>query len=141
MAQPYALLDAAGVWQNTIAWDGVTLYAPPSGWTLASVASLPAGGALGATLANGTWTLPAPVAIVPKSVAMWQAQTALQAAGLLTQANTAIAALNNPAVTNFWAHAQTLDRADPILASVAASLNLTSAQLDQLFVQAGAISI
>ncbi len=57
----YALLDAAGVWQNTIVWDGASAYAPQPGWTLHDVASLPVGGAIGATLANGAWTAaPAP---------------------------------------------------------------------------------
>jgi hypothetical protein len=48
----YAELDASGVWQNTISWDGVSAYTPPSGWTTRLVSTLPPGGAQGWTL-NG----------------------------------------------------------------------------------------
>lgn len=54
----YAILDASGVWQNTIEWDGITPFNPPSGSTLEPLSSLPAGGIAGATLLNGAWTPP-----------------------------------------------------------------------------------
>ncbi len=88
--------------------------------------------------------LPAGVAVanvVPASVAMWQAKAALQAAGLLDAANAAVGAQNNPVLNAFWSSATTMDRASPTLASLATALNLTSAQVDQLFVTAGAIAL
>ena len=77
---------------------------------------------------------------VPASVALWKAKAALQAAGFLTAANTAVAA-SSVAVQSFWAQASMLDRNDPIMLSIAAGLGLTSAQVDALFVSAAAISL
>ena len=91
------------------------------------------------TLANGAWSSPAPA--VPQEVAVWQAKAALQNAGLLTAANTAVTALNNEAVTAFWASAANISRTSPTMAQIAATLALTSAQVDALFIQAAAISL
>ena len=98
---------------------------------------------VGDTYANGVFTSSAPsapVVVVPSSVALWQAKAALQAAGLLTTANTAVAAQGSP-VTDFWASASNIDRTSPTLAGIATLLNLTPAQVDALFVQAASISL
>ena len=138
----YAEFDQNGVWQNTVTWDGVSAYAPPPGWTLELVSSLPPGGTIGATLANGQWTAPVPPApIVPTSVAMWQAKAALQAAGLLASAQAAVTAANDPVLTEFWADASSIDRSSPTLASIATTLKLTPAQVDALFIAAAGISL
>ena len=138
----YAELDASGVWQNTISWDGVSAYTPPSGWTTRLVSTLPPGGAQGWTLTGSTWTPPAVVVPeVPATVAMWQAKAALQGAGLLTAANNAVSAANNQVLTAFWNSAASIDRASPTLASIAETLGLTSAQVDALFIAAGNIAI
>ena len=78
---------------------------------------------------------------VPTSVALWQAKAALHNAGLLDQANTIIAAANNPVLSAFWANANDIQRSSPTLASLATQLNLTDAQVDQLFIQANAITL
>lgn len=80
-------------------------------------------------------------AVVPATVAMWQAKAALQSAGLLTAAANAVTAAGNPALTAFWPGAASIDRTSPTLAAIAATLGLTSAQIDALFVAAGGISL
>ena len=137
----YALLDASGTWQNTIEWDGVFAYSPPPGCTVEAVSALPPGGARGWTLSGSVWTAPAVVVAVPASVALWQAKAALQNAGLLTAASAAVTAMNNEAITAFWAQAQSIDRASPTVAAIASTLNLTGAQLDALFIAAAGISL
>ena len=79
--------------------------------------------------------------IVPESVSLWQAKAALQNSNLLTAANTAITSLNNPVLNQYWASADQLLRSSPTLASLAQILNLTSAQVDALFIQASQITL
>lgn len=99
-------------------------------------------GQIGDSYADGAITpAPPPAPVVPASVALWQAKAALEAAGLDKQAEAAVAAANSPALTAFWATAPTIDRTSPTLAKIATALNLTSAQVDALFVQAAAISL
>ncbi len=88
-----------------------------------------------AWLAAGNAPNPAPPSAVQKSVTRLQGRLALNAAGLLTKVETAVAAADVP--TQIWyADAQNWDRNDPILAQLAAALGLTSDQVDALFVQA-----
>jgi hypothetical protein len=126
---------------NVIAWDGVTTLATQPGQTMIPMASLPVGAGLGWTLVGSAWEPPQVVPVVPDTVALWQAKAALSAAGLLTQADAAIAAANNSVLTLFWATAANLDRASPTLATLAGALNLSSAQVDQLFIQAAGVSL
>lgn len=83
----------------------------------------------------------APV-LVPQSVTMRQARLALLQAGLLGSVNAAIAALPSPhkeAATIEWEYSQTVERNRPFVLTLGAALNLTSAQLDALFVQAATL--
>lgn len=138
----YAEFDQNGVWQNTVEWDGNTAYTPSSGHTIQPVSTLPPGGAQGWTLTGSTWTPPAAVVPeVPATVAMWQAKAALQGAGLLTQANSAVAGSGNVALQQYWATAQTLDRSDPAVAMIGAGLSLTPVQIDALFIAAAGLSV
>lgn len=84
---------------------------------------------------------PLPPQNVPASVSLWQAKAALQAAGLLDAANSAVASFGNPAVAAFWQNASVIDRASPTLAALAAALSLDSAHVDALFIAAAAISL
>lgn len=84
---------------------------------------------------------PAPPRDIPPNVAMWQAKAALQHAGLLDAANAAIAATGNPVLSFFWQSATSIDRASSTLARIAATLNMTPAQVDDLFIAAAAIAL
>lgn len=86
--------------------------------------------------ANGGVTLN----LVPASVTRFQALAALSNAGLLANAQAAVNASTNPLVPLAWNNAQTFDRASPTIAALATALNLTSAQLDALFIAAAGIT-
>ena len=99
-------------------------------------------GNVGDTYNAGVITPAAPPApTVPSSVAMWQAKAALQNAGLLTQANSAVAGSGNVALQQYWATAQTLNRSDPSVAMIGAGMSLTPVQIDALFIAAAGISV
>lgn len=67
-----------------------------------------------------------------------QARLALHAAGLLASVEAAIQA-EGGAVAIEWEYATTIERASPLVASMAQSLGLTEPQLDALFTQAAAL--
>lgn len=78
---------------------------------------------------------PAPV---PASVSRFQAKAALAQAGLLDEVEAIIAQAD--ATTKLaWSDALQFERASPTIASLSAALNLTSAQVDDLFRQAATI--
>jgi len=112
-------------WSMTLADDGVSATLDTDS------AIVPAG------LPAGASALP----IAPSSVALWQAKAALHQVGLLDQASAATAAMNSPVLNAFWANASTLERASPTLASLATALNLSSAQVDALFIAAAQIAL
>ncbi len=64
-----------------------------------------------------------------------QARLALNAAGLLPQVDSAVAATDK-ATQITWEFTTTIDRDNPILAALAQALSLSSAQIDALFVAA-----
>ena len=77
-----------------------------------------------------------PVEPVPGAVSMRQARLALLGAGLLAQVNTAVAAMPGPdgdAARITWEFAGDVQRSDALLAQLAGALNLSTAQLDDLF--------
>jgi hypothetical protein len=79
------------------------------------------------------FTTPAPTpAPVPQSVSPRQARTALRAAGLLSDVNAAVAAAGEQAQID-WDYALEIRRDDALIASMAASLNITNEQIDDLF--------
>lgn len=84
-----------------------------------------------------TWNeiLAAMPVVVPDRVSPWQARAALLNAGLLDAVNSLVA--QQPiAVQMKWDYAQEIRRDDPLILSLAGSLNLTAEQLDALFIQA-----
>lgn len=90
---------------------------------------------------NGsTWVAAPPP--VPAVVTMRQARLALLGAGLLTQVNDAVAGLpgaQGDAARITWEFSSEVRRDDALVSSLAAVLNLSSAQLDQLFTTAGGL--
>lgn len=72
--------------------------------------------------------------IVPQSITRFQALAALHNAGLLDIVQAAITASTDPLVSLAWNNAQTFDRSSPTIASLATSLNLSSTQIDDLFI-------
>lgn len=72
---------------------------------------------------------------VPDSVTPRQARLALSGAGLLDSVNAAINTAGGASLIT-WEYASTINRTDPLIASFSTMLGLTSAQIDQLFIQA-----
>lgn len=71
----------------------------------------------------------------PAVVTMKQAQLALLAAGKLDAVD-ALVATQARAVQVVWATSGTVERANPLVASIGAALGLSDAQIDTLFEQA-----
>lgn len=81
---------------------------------------------------------PVPSAVVT----MRQARLALLQSGLLTQVNTAVANMPGPAgdaARIEWEYAKEACRDSPLLVGLAAALELTTTQLDELFTLAGGL--
>jgi len=92
-------------------------------------------------LAAGNTPLPADIFVPPPvtTVSMRQARLALLGAGLLAQVNDAVAAMlgvEGEAARIEWEYATEVSRESPLVAGLIASLGLTEAQLDALFVAA-----
>ncbi|TBW33342.1 hypothetical protein EYW49_20500 [Siculibacillus lacustris] len=83
----------------------------------------------------------APAEPVPAAVSAFQAKAALLAAGLLDEAQAAVAAAA-PIVQLAWSTAQVFERSSPTIATLAAALvpPLTATQVDDLFRAAARIS-
>ncbi len=81
-----------------------------------------------------------PPAGVPQTVTRFQALAALHLAGHLEAVKAIMAAPETPVLTKLaWDNALSFERASPTLASLAAALGLTDADLDALFAQAAAL--
>lgn len=107
----------------------------PDGITIAE--DSPVG--IGWTYDGQTFAPPIPVIVVPASVTMRQARLALLSAGKIAAVEAAIDALPEPgqsAARIEWEYAATVDRASPLIATLAPALELDDAALDGLFMDA-----
>jgi hypothetical protein len=103
-------------------------------------------GAIDGTLANigDTWDganfirPPASPAPIPQTVTMRQARLALHAAGLLSAVQTAINAGSDD-VKITWEYSSEVQRNNGLVPTMAASLGMTEAQIDNLFIAAAAL--
>lgn len=80
----------------------------------------------------------APPPVVPQSVTPRQVRLVLLAQGLLASVE-AMIAQQDEATRIAWQYASEFRRDDPLLLSLATSLNLTSQQLDEFFIAAAAL--
>lgn len=80
------------------------------------------------------------VVSVPQTVTRFQALAALHLAGKLTAVQAIMAAPETPVLAKLaWDNALSFERNSPTLASLAAMLGMTDADLDALFTQAATI--
>lgn len=89
-----------------------------------------------------TFTAGASINAVPRSVSRFEARAALHYAGLLESVEAYMAQPGVDVITRLaWADATDFERDSPMLASIAALLNLTEQQVDDLFRAAAQISV
>lgn len=81
-----------------------------------------------------TWELRAKVVYIPQVVTMRQARLALLKSNLLTIVDTAIASGTDEAMKIEWEYATEVRRDWSSLITLSTELNLTSTQLDELFI-------
>jgi hypothetical protein len=87
-------------------------------------------------------TAPPPQYPVPAAVTMRQARLALLGAGLLSSVDAAIDAMSEPtksAARIEWEYSNELQRSNPLVLALGPALNLTSEQIDALFVAASTL--
>lgn len=96
------------------------------------------------SLANGVVTATYPTQVIPAPVyicQLWQLQAVMTSAQW-TAVQSAVASLNNPAVTAFFAHGtNSIPSNSTTLAQLGTAIGLTSAQVTALIQQASAVSI
>lgn len=78
---------------------------------------------------------------VVTEVQLWQARVALERHGLAARAAAAIAASNDDALKAAWDYGNTISRASPGLAAIAAALSLDASAVDALFAEAATITV
>ena len=84
--------------------------------------------------------VPPPPAI-PQQVPMWAVRTVLQNDGLFDQAQALITASTDNALKNVWEYGNFADRNSNAINSLATALDLTSEQVDQMFIDANNLSV
>jgi hypothetical protein len=83
-----------------------------------------------------------PVPVVPASIPLWAARVVLQQSGMLDQANAAITASGNTALIAVWEYGNYIERSSLSIETLGAALGgLTYAQIDQLFIDAGNLTV
>lgn len=93
-----------------------------------------------AWISEGNTPIPADpvVQVIPSVVTMRQARIALNRAGLLAAVNAAVAAADEETKIA-WEFSTEVQRDFPLVQTLAAALNLTEVQLDELFTQAAVL--
>lgn len=95
-----------------------------------------------AVAADAVATEAARLASIPQAVTMRQARLALLGAGLYTNVNAAVAAMpgaTGDAARIEWEFSSTVGRHRPLVTALGTALGLSDAQLDALFIAAGAL--
>ena len=102
-----------------------------------------AGVGIGYHYSQGTFTAPAPPKpIVPQTVTMRQARLALLNAKLLSQVNSAIAAMTGDQGDSArieWEFSSEVKRTQPMVVALGPALGLSSQQIDALFIAAAVL--
>jgi hypothetical protein len=78
---------------------------------------------------------------IPQQVPMWAVRTVLQNDNLFDQAQAAITASTDNGLKNVWEYGNYADRSSKAIASLAVTLNLTDAQVDQMFIDANNLEV
>ena len=131
----YAIV-VAGVTANVI--EAAAGFASALATQMGGSAVLSATASPGDAYSGGNFTAAEPDPYVPAAVTMRQARLALLGAGLLTSVETALDALSEPAKSAArieWDYSNEVQRHNGLVSSLGPALNLTSEQIDTLFVE------
>ena len=82
-----------------------------------------------------------PPVVIPQQVPMWAVRTVLQNDGLFDQAQKLITESGDNALKNVWEYGNFADRNSRAISVLAIELNLTDAQVDQMFIDANNLSV
>lgn len=77
----------------------------------------------------------------PTPVPMWAVRTVLQTNGLFDQAQALINASTDAALKNVWEYGNFADRNSNSINTLASELGLSNAEVDELFVEANALTV
>ena len=139
----YAIVEN-GVVVNSIEWDGVAAWLPPSGSTLVrdTVGAGPGWTWDGTAFSPPIVADPPVVNSVPQKVPLWAAQAALKQAGKFDAVDAYVVTLKdtNPPVFFAWTMGNMADRGSAMIGALAGQFGLSSTDLDAIFVAANAIS-
>lgn len=78
---------------------------------------------------------------VPQQAPMWAVRTVLQNDGLFDQAQALITASSDNALKNVWEYGNFADRNSTAINSLGTALGLSSAQIDEMFFKATALTV
>ena len=139
-----AMKDDSGLWRIMVATKDATALFPARQMLLevtdytGTDPQADFGGMQYVEASNSIIAIPPPAPPPVTSVTPRQARLALLAAGLLDQVQSAVDVAGG-ATKITWEYATEFDRNDPLIITFGTSLNLTSAQIDALFVQAATL--
>ena len=137
VAIKYAVIDSSGIVQNVVLWDGVSTWISPPGTTVTPVPSTGYQPQPGDSYTGGAFVHVVAAPVVPASVSAAQIRLALSHAGLLAAVNAGVGTASTD-VQTYWQYSTTFERNNPLLEQMAASLGLSDAQVDAVFVAAAA---
>lgn len=140
----YAIIHA-GLIENITEWDGESSWSPPEGRTLLPLAD-DAPASIGWAVKNNTVIVPPPPdpgpPPVPTRASAGRFMQALVQLGHYTDLKNFVDAYPAPKgdeLRVLWVHAIEYNRNDPDLIAVAHAVGMTDADIDAVFVQAGAL--
>jgi hypothetical protein len=87
------------------------------------------------------WMMDQPPTPIPQQVPIWAVRTVLQNDNLFDQVQTAINASTDNALKNVWEYGNYANRDSTAINTIAYTLGLTEAQVDQMFIDANNLSV
>lgn len=85
--------------------------------------------------------LSGPIPVVPKQVPMWAVRTVMHNYGLFDRVQEIVESSTDIALKNVWEYGNFADRNSVAINTIASTLGLTEAQVNQMFIDANAISV
>ena len=78
---------------------------------------------------------------VPQEIAIWQLRLTLANRNLFAQAEAVIQSMNNAALTTLWEYGNTVKRNSSALDTLMSALDLSSDDVDEIFIEASGLNV